>query len=270
MKTLIYAGFALSFLGGTSALAQSAYAPAQSGAAMAPQMGTMPQDRGAVSAHDRNSPDRANRLSRGDRVPDDYQHDQYVVAEWQSYGLESPPAGYRWLRDDNGGQYLLASATTGQIADTADQMRPAGPRPDGLRHDGNPQSGMHWSRGDRVLDADRGDDHVVGDWRERNLAAPARGYIWIRNDGGQYAMVDRHSGVVANVVLQDRYRADYAWARGEQLSGGYLDDRFTVTDWQGAGLPRPARGSHWVNINHHYMLTSRRTGMISDIRDAGR
>ncbi len=284
MKTLIHAGFALSLLGGQSllvqpALAQSAYGPAQASGQMSPQIGVMPPAPDSVAGHDRhgpadspaNAPDRATRLSPGDRVPDDYQQDPYVVSAWQTYGLQSPPPGYRWLRDDRGGQYLLTSATSGRIVDTADQVRSNGsrdPGPDGLRHDGNPQSGIHWSRGDRAPDAYRGDDHVVGDWRERNLAPPARGYTWIRNDGGQYAMVDRH-GRVADVVMQDRYRADYAWARGEQLSGGYLDARFTVTDLQGAGLPRPAHGSHWVNINHHYMLISRRTGVISDIRDVG-
>ena len=283
MKTLIYAGLALSLLGATSALAQSAYVPAQSGGQMGAPIGVMPPGPDGMAGHDHHgpadSPDRATRLSPGDRVPDDYQQDPYVVSGWQAYGLQSPPAGYRWLRDDRGGQYLLTSVTNGRIVDSVDQVRPNGPRdpgmamsdgphPDGFRHDGNPQSGVHWSRGDRVTDAYRGDDHVVGDWRERNLAAPARGYTWIRNEGGQYAMVDRH-GRIADVVMQDRYRADYAWARGEQLSGGYLDARFTVTDWQGAGLPRPARGSHWVNINHHYMLTSRRTGVISDIRAAG-
>jgi len=292
MKTLIHAGFALSLLGGQSflvqpalaqsSLAQSTYGPAQSGGQMGAQIGVMPPAPDSLAGHDRrgpagspdNSPDRATRLSPGDRVPDDYQQEPFVVSTWKTYGLESPPAGYRWLRDDRGGQYLLTSVTNGRIVDTVDQMRPDGPRDpgmamvDGPRHDGNPQSGMHWSRGDHVPDANRGDDHVVGDWRERNLAPPARGDTWIRNESGQYAMVDRH-GMVADVVLQDRYRGDYAWSRGEQLSGGYLDARFTVTDWQGAGLPRPAHGSHWVNINHHYMLISRRTGVISDIRDAG-
>ncbi len=280
MKTLIYASLALSLLGGTSALAQTAYGPTQTGAPMAPQsqVRAVGQDTGrdAVTNTDHRdwkASDRASRFSPGDRVPDDYQRDQHVVTAWQSYGLQSPPAGYRWLRDDRGSQYLLTSMATGQIADTADQVPARGPHDagmaDGPRHDGNWRAGAQWARGDHAPDTYRHDDHVVADWQQRNLRAPAPGYSWVRNDNGQYAMVDLNSGLVADVVLQDRYRADYAWARGEQLSGGYLDDRFTVTNWRDAGLPRPAHGYHWVNINHHYMLTSRRTGVIRDIRDAG-
>ncbi len=287
MKTLICAGLALSLLGGTSALAQSAYGPDQTGGQMSPQMSPQtnpqtnptPQTPNAVAGHDRHDADNlpvgATRFSPGDRVPDDYQQDRHVVTAWQSYGLQSPPAGYRWLRDDRGGQFLLTSMATGQIADTADQAQARGPHDagagmaDGPRHDGNWRAGAQWARGDHAPDTYRHDDHVVADWQQRNLRAPAPGYSWVRNDNGQYAMIDLNSGLVADVVLQDRYRADYAWARGEQLSGGYLDDRFTVTNWRDAGLPRPAHGYHWVNINHHYMLTSRRTGVIRDIRDAG-
>jgi len=271
MKTLIYAGLALCLLGSTSALAQAVYGPAQTQTGV--QTGTLPQ---ALDHRDAgNSPDAASRFSPGDRVPDDYQQDRHVVTAWQTYGLQTPPPGYRWLRDDHGGQYMLVSMSTGRIVDVADQMTANAPHDRGVamgngdRHDGNPSAGGQWSRGDHAPDTYRGDDRVVGDWQQRNLAQPASGYTWVRNDGGQYAQIDRHSGMVAEVVLQDRYRADYAWSRGERLSGGYLDARFTVANWRDAGLPRPAHGYHWVNINHHYMLTSRHTGVIRDIRDAG-
>ncbi len=175
MKSLIYAGLALGLLGSTCALAQPAPAPAE-----------------------RHAPDPASRLSPGDRVPDDYQQDAYVVTAWEDYDLQSPPHGYRWLRNDRGGQYLLTSQATGQIADTVNQAMPKPPH--GSAADAGPPA-MQWTRGDR-------------------------------------------------------------------LSGRYLDSRFTVADWHGAGLSRPARGYHWVNIDGHYMLTSTRTGAIRDIRDA--
>ncbi len=177
VKPFLYAGIALSLLGGTAGL--TTIACAQAGSAAQVQ----------ANRDADNPPTTADRVVPGDRVPDSYQQDQYVVTAWESFGLESPPTGYRWLRNDRGGQYLLTSQRTGQVADTVDQA---------LRHD--------------------------------TADAPAQ------------------------------------WAAGDQLSGADLAPRFVVVDWKGAGLPRPARGYHWINIHHHYLLTSRQTGVISEVR----
>ena len=179
VKTLLYAGIALSLLGGTAGLTTNACARAGAAAQV--------QDNRDTD----NPPTTADRVVPGDRVPDSYQQDQYVVTAWESHGLDNPPTGYRWLRNDRGGQYLLTSQRTGQVADTVNQAP---------RHD--------------------------------QADAPAQAQ----------------------------------WAPGDQLSGADVDPRFVVVDWKGAGLPHPARGHHWVNVHHHYLLTSRQTGVISEVR----
>ncbi|HXJ01089.1 MAG TPA: RcnB family protein [Micropepsaceae bacterium] len=57
------------------------------------------------------------RWSRGDRVPDQYRQNQYVVSDWQQHGLRRPPRNYHWVRDDNN-DFFLALITTGVIAET--------------------------------------------------------------------------------------------------------------------------------------------------------
>ena len=55
--------------------------------------------------------DARRRWSRGDRLPDQYRQDRYYVNDWQQYGLNRPPRGYRWVRDDNNDFFLAAIAT---------------------------------------------------------------------------------------------------------------------------------------------------------------
>ena len=57
------------------------------------------------------------RWSRGDRLPDQYRQNQYVVSDWQQHGLRQPPRNYRWVRDDNN-DFFLALIATGLIAET--------------------------------------------------------------------------------------------------------------------------------------------------------
>ena len=193
MKPLIFAGLAFGCLvaggAGGAALAQSVTSSPMT--MPAHDTATKPDDRDARAAAQ-------TRLMPGDRVPDDYQQDRYVFATWQAQGLETPPAGYRWLRDDQGGQYLLASRISGRIADAIDQAPAKTLSTAAVSDDGRPAGGA-WSRGERLPDAYRGEDQTVGDWKD-------------------------------------------------------------------AGLPRPARGDRWVYIDNHYMLASRQTGIIRDIR----
>ena len=52
---------------------------------------------------------------KGDRLPDSYRSNQYVVNDWQSRHLRQPPSGYHWVQVN--GDYVLAAIATGVIAD---------------------------------------------------------------------------------------------------------------------------------------------------------
>jgi Ni/Co efflux regulator RcnB len=54
---------------------------------------------------------------RGDRLPDQYRHRQYVVNDWRAHHLHAPPRGYQWVNVD--GDFVLAAIATGVIADLA-------------------------------------------------------------------------------------------------------------------------------------------------------
>lgn len=47
------------------------------------------------------------RWSRGDRLPEQYRQDRYAVNNWQHFGLQPPPHGYRWYRDDDNDFFLV-------------------------------------------------------------------------------------------------------------------------------------------------------------------
>jgi len=50
---------------------------------------------------------------RGDRLPPEYRHRQYVVEDWRGHNLRAPPRGYHWVQ--NGADYLLVGIATGMI-----------------------------------------------------------------------------------------------------------------------------------------------------------
>ena len=50
---------------------------------------------------------------RGDRLPPEYRHRQYVVDDWRGHRLQAPPRGYHWVQ--SGGDYLLVTIATGVI-----------------------------------------------------------------------------------------------------------------------------------------------------------
>jgi len=52
---------------------------------------------------------------RGDRLPADYRHRNYVVDDWRSHNLRAPPRGDQWIQ--SGGDYILVAVATGIIAD---------------------------------------------------------------------------------------------------------------------------------------------------------
>jgi Ni/Co efflux regulator RcnB/surface antigen len=68
----------------------------------------------------RNRPDvrvATPRWSRGDRIPDQYRQNQYVVSDWRQRGLRQPPRDYHWVRDDNN-NFFLALIATGLITES--------------------------------------------------------------------------------------------------------------------------------------------------------
>jgi Ni/Co efflux regulator RcnB len=50
---------------------------------------------------------------RGDRLPMEYRHQNYVVNDWRSHQLSAPPRGYHWVQ--TGGDYVLVAIATGVI-----------------------------------------------------------------------------------------------------------------------------------------------------------
>ena len=50
---------------------------------------------------------------RGERLPPDWRHRQYVVDDWRGHRLRPPPRGYQWVQA--GGEYLLVAIPTGLI-----------------------------------------------------------------------------------------------------------------------------------------------------------
>ena len=51
---------------------------------------------------------------RGDRLPREFRHRQFVVDDWRGHRLSAPPRGYHWVQ--SGGDYILIAIATGIIA----------------------------------------------------------------------------------------------------------------------------------------------------------
>ena len=50
---------------------------------------------------------------RGDRLPYEYRHRNYVVSDWRGHHLSAPPRGQQWVQSGN--DYILVSIGTGLI-----------------------------------------------------------------------------------------------------------------------------------------------------------
>lgn len=69
-------------------------------------------DRRDAHAHRRGAgPD--HRWVKGYRVPPQYRSQQYVVHDWRSHRLSSPPRGYQWVQ--YGGDYMMVAIASGVI-----------------------------------------------------------------------------------------------------------------------------------------------------------
>jgi Ni/Co efflux regulator RcnB len=54
-----------------------------------------------------------HQFRRGDRLPVEYRHRNYVVDDWRAHNLSAPPRGYHWVQ--TGGDYVLVAIATGII-----------------------------------------------------------------------------------------------------------------------------------------------------------
>ena len=54
-----------------------------------------------------------HQFHRGERLPVEYRHRNYVVDDWRGHNLSAPPRGYHWVQ--TGGDYVLVAIATGII-----------------------------------------------------------------------------------------------------------------------------------------------------------
>jgi Ni/Co efflux regulator RcnB len=64
--------------------------------------------------HDERGAGPNHEFYRGERLPAQYRHRQYVVEDWRGHHLNAPPRGYQWVQ--TGGDYVLIAIATGIIA----------------------------------------------------------------------------------------------------------------------------------------------------------
>jgi Ni/Co efflux regulator RcnB len=109
MKYLISTALALALLGSSAALAQP-YNPNHQGQNPAP----FQNNGGPGGPQGFNGPNRDQpHWSRGDRLPDQYRQNDYVVSDWRSHHLRKPPRGHHWVRVND--RYVLVAITSGLI-----------------------------------------------------------------------------------------------------------------------------------------------------------
>ncbi len=57
-----------------------------------------------------------------------------------------------------------------------------------------------WRQGWRVPGRYRVTNYYVNDWEARRLHRPAAGYVWVRNDNGQYVLMGARTGIIYEIV----------------------------------------------------------------------
>jgi Ni/Co efflux regulator RcnB len=75
-----------------------------------------PENRGRANTNERRDERGAgpnHAFHRGDRLPAEYRHRNYVVDDWRGHNLSAPPRGYHWVQ--TGGDYVLVAIATGVI-----------------------------------------------------------------------------------------------------------------------------------------------------------
>jgi len=69
---------------------------------------------GFIDHHDERGAGPNHEFHRGERMPAEYRHRQYVVDDWRGHHLNAPPRGYQWVQ--TGSDYVLVAIATGVIA----------------------------------------------------------------------------------------------------------------------------------------------------------
>jgi Ni/Co efflux regulator RcnB/surface antigen len=120
MKSLTACVLALSLMTGTAAFVAPAsaqrpdWAPGQRcggpGQPACEQPDRDDRRRERSPRDDRIVPD-GPRWSRGDRLPESYRREEFVVRDWRRNNLPAPPRGYRWLCYQGGHCFLVADNT---------------------------------------------------------------------------------------------------------------------------------------------------------------
>ena len=134
MKHVLTAALALSLLSEGAVMAQNAIRIPRAQQDRNDQ-GPDRNDQGGPNRNDQNRNDQAGnrdrrddpsvragtpRWSRGDRLPNQYRQNQYVVGDWRQHGLRQPPRGYQWVRNDYN-DFFLAAIASGMIAEVVYQ-----------------------------------------------------------------------------------------------------------------------------------------------------
>jgi Ni/Co efflux regulator RcnB len=121
-----------------------------------------------------------------------------------------------------------------------------------------------WLLGERLPGQCLQQQYVVRDLQQRHLRVPPSGYRWLRNDD-QYLLEMTGTGVIADIVSQDRYPNDQQWSRGERLSSEFRSAQYLVADWRSADLTSPSTGTYWVRVNKQYFLVAKSSGLIAEV-----
>ena len=63
-----------------------------------------------------------------------------------------------------------------------------------------PTTVVVWRQGGYVPVAYRTRTYYVTDWQTRRLHAPRPGYVWVRNDRQQYALMGMRTGIIYEII----------------------------------------------------------------------
>ncbi len=73
-------------------------------------------------------------------------------------------------------------------------------RPVVVAHHTTRYVGEGWRQGWRVPGHYRVNTYYVTDWGVHRLHRPAPGYVWVRNDDGQYVLMGTRTGIIYEIV----------------------------------------------------------------------
>ena len=123
----------------------------------------------------------------------------------------------------------LALSLLGGGTALAQPTRPDRDRPNPQDWRGTPDhrpdyrpGGPRWSRGDRLPPQYRQNQYGVGDWRQRGLRKPPRGYRWYRYGDHNYFLAAIATGLILETVYRDD--RDQRWNQRYSRTYTYRDD----------------------------------------------